>query len=84
MAVRRRPAFASPKADLAAYGDRGYRLAQLGGALVAGKLYLASYALGLGATGLTFYDGEVTAFFSPHAAGRSVMFLIAIGVPARG
>jgi SagB-type dehydrogenase family enzyme len=62
-------------------GDRGYRLAQLGGALVAGKLYLTSYALGLGATGLTFFDDAVTAFFSPHAAGMSVMFLIAIGVP---
>ncbi len=64
-------------------GDRGYRLAQLGGALVAGKLYLASYALGLGATGLTFFDDAVTAFFGAHAFGKSVMFLIAIGVPRR-
>jgi SagB-type dehydrogenase family enzyme len=68
---------------LAAYGDRGYRLAQIGGALVAGKLYLAAYALGLGATGLTFFDQPVTDAFSPHAAGKDVMFLIAIGVPAR-
>jgi nitroreductase len=67
---------------LARFGDRGYRLAQLGGALVAGKLYLAAYALGLGATGLTFYDDATTTFFAPHAAGKSVMFLIAIGVPA--
>lgn len=68
---------------LARYGDRGYRLAQLGGALVAGKLYLAAYALGLGATGLTFFDDATTNFFAPHAAGKSVMFLIAIGVPRR-
>lgn len=66
---------------LAHSGDRGYRLAQLGGALVAGKLYLTSYALGLGTTGLTFFDDAVTAFFAPHAVGKSVMFLIAIGVP---
>ena len=37
----------------------------------------------LGATGLTFFDDDVTAFFSPHAAGKSVMFLIALGQPAR-
>ena len=48
-----------------------------------GKLYLAAYALGLGATGLTFFDDDVTRFFSPHAAGKSVMFLTAIGRPAR-
>lgn len=68
---------------LTRYGERGYRLAHLGGALVAGKLYLAAYALGLGATGLTFLDDVVTAFFTPHATGKSVMFLIAIGVPNR-
>jgi hypothetical protein len=26
----------------------------------------------------------VTAFFSPHAAGKSVLFLLAAGHPARG
>ena len=46
-------------------------------------MYLAAYALGLGATGLTFFDDEVTRFFSPHAQGKSVMFLIALGNPAR-
>ena len=29
-------------------------------------------------------DDEVTAFFSPHAAGQAVMFLMAIGKRARG
>jgi len=42
-----------------------------------------AYAQRLGATGLTFYDDEVTAFFSPHAAGKSVMFLTALGHPFR-
>ncbi len=69
---------------LARFGNRGYRAAQLEAAITAGRLYLAAYALGLGATGLTFFDDDVTAFFSPHAAGKSVMFLIALGHPLRG
>ncbi len=68
---------------LARFGDRGYRAAQLEAALVGGWLYLAAYALGFGATGLTFFDDDVTHFFSPHAAGKSVMFLVAAGVPGR-
>jgi len=66
---------------LARYGNRGYRVAQLEGGLIGGRVYLASYALGLGATGLTFFDDAVTEFFSPHASGKSVMFLAAFGVP---
>ena len=67
----------------AQYGDRGYSVAQLEASILAGKLYLAAYSLRLGATGLTFYDDEVPAFFSPHGAGKSVMFLIALGKPFR-
>ncbi|MBI4463158.1 MAG: SagB/ThcOx family dehydrogenase [Acidobacteria bacterium] len=65
------------------YGNRGYRATQLEAGILGGKLYLASYAQKLGATGLTFYDDEVTQFFSPHAAGKSAIFLVAIGVPAK-
>jgi len=61
------------------FGNRGYRVAQLDAAISAGRMYLASYALGLGATGLTFYDDLVTNFFSPHAENKETMFLIAIG-----
>ncbi|HLK10553.1 MAG TPA: SagB/ThcOx family dehydrogenase [Candidatus Binatia bacterium] len=71
-------------AVLGRFGNRGYRAAQLAAAIAGGRVYLAAYALGLGATGLTFFDDDVTAFFSPHAAGRSVMFLVAVGHPARG
>jgi len=60
-------------------GDRGYRVAQLEAAVAGGRTYLAAYALGLGATGLTFFDDDVTRFFSPHAAGKSVMFHMAVG-----
>jgi SagB-type dehydrogenase family enzyme len=63
--------------------DRGYRAAQLEGGMRGGKVYLAAYALGCGATGLTFLDDDVTEFFSPHAAGKSVMFLMAVGRPSR-
>jgi len=67
------------KPVLAALGGRGYRAAQLLGGIGGGRTYLAAYALGLGATGLTFFDDEVTRFFSPHAEGRSVLFLMAVG-----
>ena len=66
---------------LARFGNRGYRVAQLEAAITAGKLYLAAYAFRLGATGLTFFDDDVTRFFSPHAAGKSVLFLLALGRP---
>ena len=68
---------------LAHFGNRGYRIAQLAAAITAGKLYLAAYALKSGATGLTFFDDDVTAFFSPHSANKSVMFLIALGQPLK-
>jgi SagB-type dehydrogenase family enzyme len=68
---------------LARFGNRGYRAAQLEAAIEGGKTYLAAYALRVGATGLTFFDDDVTGFFSPHAAGKSVMFLMAFGVPSR-
>ncbi len=64
---------------LARFGNRGYRAAQLEGGILGGKLYLSAYALGFGATGLTFYDDEVTDFLSPPASGKSVMFLCALG-----
>jgi len=37
----------------------------------------------MGATGLTFYDDDVTRFFSPHAEGKSAIFLVAVGKGAR-
>jgi SagB-type dehydrogenase family enzyme len=61
------------------FGDRGYRLAQLEGALHAGKLHLGTHALGLGAVGSTAYDDEVIEFFSPHAAGKDYGFVTVFG-----
>ena len=65
------------------FGNRGYRAAQLEASITGGKLYLSAYAQRLGASGLTFFDDDVTEFFSPHAAGKSVMFLIALGKSAK-
>jgi SagB-type dehydrogenase family enzyme len=67
----------------AAFGNRGYRATQLEAGILGGRLYLAAYALRLGATGLTFFDDDVTNFFSPHAAGRSAIFLVALGKDMR-
>ena len=62
-------------------GRRRNLAAQLEAAIEGGNL--AAYALRLGATGLTFFDDDVTRFSSPHAAGKNVMFLMAFGHPER-
>jgi SagB-type dehydrogenase family enzyme len=65
------------------FGNRGYNAVQLEAGILGGKLYLAAYAQRLGATGLTFYDDDVTRFFSPHAEGKSAIFLVALGHSAK-
>ena len=65
------------------FGNRGYRVAQLEAALFGAKLQLAAHALGLGAVGSTSFDDEVTAHFSPHAAGKSFMFIAVFGARRR-
>lgn len=64
---------------LTRYGDRGYRLVNLEAGLLGGRMYLAAYAQGLGASGLTFYDDDVVRFFSPDAAGKDALFVTALG-----
>jgi SagB-type dehydrogenase family enzyme len=61
------------------FGERGYRVAQMAGGIAGERLELAATAQNLGATGLTFFDDEVTAFFEPASAGRQVMYLAAVG-----
>jgi SagB-type dehydrogenase family enzyme len=68
---------------LAAYGNRGARLANLEAGLMGGRAYLVAYALRFGASGLTFYDREVVRFFSPHAEGLDAVFVTALGRAAR-
>jgi hypothetical protein len=46
--------------DLAALDDeRSYREAQFAAGIVDGRLHLAAYALGIGASGMTFIDSEI-------------------------
>jgi len=66
---------------LEAFGNRGYGNAHLEAGIHGGRAYLAAYALGRGATGLTFYDDDTTKFFEPHAKGKSPLLMVAIGVP---
>ena len=68
---------------LEGYGNRGYRAIQLEAGAIGGRMYLAAYAQRLGATGLTFFDDDVINFFSPHAKGKSAIFLLAIGKPLK-
>jgi len=71
------------KSTLERYGNRGYRAVQLEAGAIGGRMYLAAYAQRLGATGLTFFDDDVINFFSPHAKGKSAVFLLAIGKPLK-
>ena len=64
---------------LGGFGNRGYRLVNLAAGLSGGRAYLAAYALGFGASGLTFYDDNVVEFFAPHATGRAAVFVTALG-----
>ncbi|MGH9189785.1 MAG: hypothetical protein ACRD0Q_07105 [Acidimicrobiales bacterium] len=61
-----------------ALGDRGYRAANLEAGVVEGRLHLAAYSRGLGATGLTFYDDEVSRFFATTSAP---LLVTAVGAP---
>lgn len=68
-------------AVLKTLGNRGYRACEFEAAVVAGKIYLSSYAQGLGASGSTFYDDAVTESFSPHARDKAAMIVVGVGMP---
>jgi SagB-type dehydrogenase family enzyme len=66
---------------LLAFGNRGYRHAHLEAGLLGGRAYLASYSLGRGASGLTFYDDDTTSFLQPHCRQMSPILIVAVGEP---
>lgn len=66
------------------FGNRGYRLANLEAGIIGGKCYLSAYGQGFGASGLTFYDGDVVRFFSPHAEAKDALFVTVLGRSVRG
>ncbi len=65
-------------ADIGGLDDRGYRTAQLRAGVVEGRLHLAAYALGAGATGMTFYDSEIAAFTGEPV---EAMLFTCVGLP---
>ena len=65
-------------ADLASISDRGYRDVQLAAGLVEGRLHLAAYALGYGASGMTFRDSEIPALLRDDLEG---LLFTCVGVP---
>jgi SagB-type dehydrogenase family enzyme len=56
-------------------GGRGYAAVQLEAAVAGGRIYLGGYAQCLGASGITFYDDEVRAFFRTAAEPMVAMVL---------
>jgi hypothetical protein len=68
---------ATPTADL---DDRGYREAQLAAGVVEGRLHLAAYALGAGASGMTFLDSEVPGLLGEPDELATLLFTC-VGVP---
>ena len=65
--------------DLAAITDRGYREAQLQAGIVEGRLHIAAYALGIGASGMTFMDSEIEALLGEPL---EALLFTCVGVPS--
>jgi SagB-type dehydrogenase family enzyme len=65
--------------DLDELDDRGYREAQLDAGLVEGRLHIAAYALGIGASGMTFLDSEIEPLLGAGLAG---LLFTCVGVPS--
>lgn len=63
---------------VAALDDREYRDAQLAAGLVEGRLHLAAYALGAGASGMTFLDSEIPALLG---GPWDALLFTCVGVP---
>ena len=66
-------------ADVSALTDREYRDAQLMSGIVEGRLHLLAYALGAGASGMTFIDSEIPALLGEPLDG---LIFTCVGVPA--
>ena len=65
-------------ARIAELGDIEYREAHLGAGLVEGRLHLLAYAFGAGASGMAFYDSDVTTFLGEPLDG---LLITCVGVP---
>jgi len=66
-------------ADDGRLDDRAYRDAQLGAGLVSGRLQLTAFALGFGATAMTFIDSAIPPLLGEPLAG---LLLTCVGTPS--
>ncbi len=64
--------------DVSALDDREYREAQLAAGLAEGRLHLAAYSLGAGASGMTFIDSEIPALLGEPL---DALLFTCVGVP---
>jgi len=64
--------------DVHTLDDRGYREAQLAAGIVEGRLHLAAYSLGAGATGMTFLDSEIRDLLGEQL---DALLFTCVGVP---
>jgi SagB-type dehydrogenase family enzyme len=64
--------------DLDGVDDRTYRELQLLSGIVEGRLHIAAYGLGAGASGMTFLDSEIEALLGEPAAA---LLFTCVGVP---
>jgi hypothetical protein len=64
--------------DVSALDDRAYREAQLAAGLVEGRLHLLAYALGAGASGMTFDDSQVPALLDEPV---DALLFTCVGLP---
>ncbi len=62
-------------------GNRGYRAVQLEAGIRVEKAWLGAYAMGFGATGLTFYDDEIIDFFLPRSKDMEPTMVLTVGHP---
>jgi SagB-type dehydrogenase family enzyme len=65
-------------ADVRSLDDRAYRESQLAAGIVEGRLHLAAYALGAGASGMTFLDSEIPGLLGERLDG---LLFTCVGVP---
>jgi hypothetical protein len=64
--------------DLETVDDRSYREAQLDAGLVEGRLHVGAYALGIGASGMTFLDSAIEPMLGEPLAA---LLFTCVGVP---
>ena len=64
--------------DVTQLSPHAYREAQLASGLVEGRLHLLAYALGAGATGMTFLDSEIPAYLGEPL---EAMIFTCVGLP---